>query len=155
MSVRTTSRPHRLPGTRACFFARAAALIGGTVVLVASSASAQVDESVARRAFGGIQPILSPDGRVIVLSYQGAICRMPSGGGTLTRLTRSEGWDVEPAWSPDGKRIGFINAAGFNVGPVRLITAEEGSPAKLPKEVLARGRLQFHPEGKRLLGMFA
>ncbi|NJN37329.1 MAG: hypothetical protein HC794_10165 [Nitrospiraceae bacterium] len=25
---------------------------------------------------------------------------MPSGGGTLTRLTRSEGWDVEPAWSP-------------------------------------------------------
>ena len=118
-------------------------------------ASGQSDESVARRAFGGIQPALSPDGRVIALSCQGAICRMPSEGGTLTRLTRSEGWDVEPAWSPDGKQIAFINAPGFSVGPLRLIAAEEGSPVKLPKDVLARGRLQFHPDGKRLLGMFA
>ena len=80
---------------------------------------------------------------------------MPSGGGTLTRLTRSEGWDVEPAWSPDGKQIAFINTPGFNAGPLRLIAAENASPMKLPKEVLARGRLQFHPDGKRLLGTFA
>src|SRR5438093_39192 len=118
-------------------------------------ASGQSDESVARRAFGGIQPALSPDGRVIALSCQGAICRMPSEGGTLTRLTRGEGWDVEPAWSPDGKQIAFINAPGFNVGPLRLIAAEDGASVKLAKEVLARGRLQFHPDGSRLLGMFA
>ncbi len=80
---------------------------------------------------------------------------MPSEGGALTRLTRSEGWDVEPAWSPDGRRIAFLNAPGFNVGPVRLIAAEDGSPVKLPKDVLGRGRLQFHADGKRLLGMFA
>ena len=80
---------------------------------------------------------------------------MASEGGTLTRLTRSEGWDVEPAWSPDGKQIAFINAPGLNAGPLRLIVAEDGSAVKLPKEILARGRLQFHPDGKRLLGMFA
>jgi len=124
-------------------------------VFVAGSALAQVADSVARRAFGGIQPVLSPDGRVIALSYQGAICRLPSAGGTLTRLTRNEGWDVEPAWSPDGKRIAFINAPGFNTGPLRLIAADDGSLVKLPKEVLARGRLQFHPDGTRLLGMLA
>jgi TolB protein len=106
------------------------------------------------RAFGGIQPVLSPDGRAIALSYQGAICRMPPEGGSLTRLTRGEGWDIEPTWSPDGKQIAFINAPGFYVGPLRLIAAD-GSPVKLAKDVLARGRLQFHPDGKRLLGMFA
>ena len=130
-------------------------LLAGLLAFAASGAFAQLDESVARRAFGGIQPAIAPDGRVIALSYQGAICRMPSEGGTLTRLTRGEGWDVEPAWSPDGKRIAFINAPGFNIGSVRLIAAEEGSPVKLPKDVLARGRLQFHPDGKRLLGTFA
>jgi hypothetical protein len=127
----------------------------GLWTLAAVNALAQGDQSVARRAFGGVQPALSPDGRVIALSYQGAICRMPSGGGTLTRLTRGEGWDAEPAWSPDGKRIAFINSPGFNAGPLRLIAAEDGSPLKLPKEVLARGRLQFHADGTRLLGTFA
>src|SRR5438093_7860551 len=88
---------------------------------------AQSEESVARRAFGGIQPVLSPDGRVLALSFQGAICRMAGAGGTLTRLTRGEGWDVEPAWSPDGKRIGFINTSVFTVGTLQLIAADDGS----------------------------
>ena len=130
-------------------------MLASLLAFVASTALAQFDESVARRAFGGIQPVLSPDGRTIALSYQGAIARLPSEGGALTRLTRGEGWDVEPAWSPDGKQIVFINAPGFSTGPIRLIAAEAGSLVKLPKDVLARGRLQFHPDGKRLLGMFA
>src|SRR5262249_43998246 len=119
------------------------------------SALGQTNESTASRAFGGIQPVLSPNGRRIALSFQGAVCRMPSSGGTLTRLTRGEGWDVEPAWAPDGQRIAYINAPAFNVGPLRLIAAEDGSPVKLPKEVLARCRLHFHPDGTQLLGMFA
>jgi hypothetical protein len=114
-----------------------------------------------RHAFGGIQPVLSPDGQTIALSYQGTICRMSGAGGgrpglvegVLTRLTRGEGWDVEPAWSPDGKRLAYINAPAFNAGPLRVITAEDGSPVKLEREVLARGRVQFHPDGKRLLGL--
>src|SRR5258706_11310774 len=121
----------------------------------ALAATAQSDQAAAHRAFGGIQPSLSPDGRAIALSCQGAICRIATEGGTLIRLTRGEGWDVEPAWSPDGKRIAFINAPGLNTGPLRLIAAEDGAVVKLPKEVLARGRLQFHPDGTRLLGMFA
>ena len=130
-------------------------LLAGLLSFASLSALGQPAESATRRAFGGVYPTISPDGRIIALSCQGAICRMPSEGGVLTRLTRGENWDVEPAWSPDGKRIAFINAPGFNVGPLRLIAAEDGSPVKLPKDILARGRLQFHPDGKRLLGMFA
>jgi TolB protein len=114
----------------------------------------QSAESVKRRLLGAVQPTISPDGQFVAFSYQGAICRLPTRGGPLTGLTRGEGWDVEPAWSPDGKRIAFINAPTFTTGPLRLIAVEDGSPLKLPKEVFARGRLQFHPDGKRLVGMF-
>src|SRR5262245_14151509 len=88
----------------------------GLLVIAVLSAFAQEVESATARAFGGIHPALSPDGKVIALSYQGAICRMPGEGGPLTRLTRGEGWDVEPAWAPDGNRIVFINAPGFFTG---------------------------------------
>src|SRR5258705_13019995 len=131
-------------------------ILGAALVRFAQAAAQrQSAESVERPVRGSVQPAISPDGKSVAFSYQGIICRLPSEGGALTRLTQGEGWDVEPAWSPDGKRIAFINAPGFNAGPLRLITAEDGSLVKLPKDVLARGRLQFHPDGKRLLGMFA
>jgi TolB protein len=38
---------------------------------------------------------------------------------------------------------------------LQWITAEEGSPRKLPASVRAQGKLHFHPDGKRLLGRFS
>jgi Tol biopolymer transport system component len=107
------------------------------------------------RAPGCIQPALSPDGTTIAVSLHGAIGVMPASGGVLTRFTQGDGWDVEPAWSPDSQTIAFIRAAGFNLGPLRLIRAKDGSTISLPKDVLAGGRLQFHPDGSRMLGNFA
>src|SRR5437773_8471989 len=112
--------------------------ITSLVSFAALAAFGQSLESLPRRAFGGIQPSLSADGQAIGMSFQGAICRIPSDGGVLTRLTRGEGWDVEPAWSPDGNRIAFINAPAFNSGRLRLIAAEDGSQVQLPKNVLAQ-----------------
>src|SRR5213076_449449 len=108
-----------------------------------------------QRAFGPIQPRLSPDGQQIALSWQGAICRMPASDGALTVLTRGAGFDIEPAWSPDGNTIAFINSANFFGGQLQWINAEDGSPCKLPIAVRAQGKLQFHPDGKRLLGRFS
>src|SRR5216117_1852681 len=107
-----------------------------------------------QRAFGPIQPRLSPDGQQIALSWQGAICRMPASDGALTVLTRGEGFDIEPAWSPDGNTIAFINSANFSFGQLQWINAEDGSARKLPAAVRAQGKLHFHPDGKRLLGRF-
>jgi len=108
-----------------------------------------------QRAFGPIQPRLSPDGQQIVLSWQGAICRMPASDGALTMLTRGAGFDIEPAWSPDGNTIAFVNSANFFGGQLHWINAEDGSPRKLPASLRAQGKLHFHPDGKRLLGHFS
>src|SRR3989449_5297557 len=108
-----------------------------------------------QRAFGPIQPRLSPDGQQIALSWQGAICRMPASDGALTVLTRGAGFDIEPAVSPDGNTIAFINSANFFGGQLQWINAEDGSARKLPASVRAQGKLQFHPDGKRLLGRFS
>ncbi|MEW6304895.1 MAG: CehA/McbA family metallohydrolase [Verrucomicrobiota bacterium] len=105
----------------------------------------------ARYAVGAIQPRVSPDGQWIAVSYQGAIGKVPVTGGTLTLLTSGEGWDVEPAWSPDGKRIAYIQAPGFNAGQLQLIQAD-GAPLKLPQAVRGQGPLWFHPDGARVLG---
>src|SRR5687768_9707978 len=93
------------------------------VVFPGMGALGQTEEAAAHRAFGGIQPVISADGKVIALSFQGSICRMPREGGTLTRLSRGEGTDTDPAWSPDGKQIAFINSPAFNAGRVRVINA--------------------------------
>src|SRR6266487_3619458 len=58
-----------------------------TCVIVPGASASGAPE---QRAFGPIQPRLSPDGQQIALSWQGAICRMPASDGALTVLTRRE-----------------------------------------------------------------
>ena len=104
------------------------------------------------RWFGAIDPRLDATGEAIVFSYQGALWRMPRGGGVMTRLTDGSGFDIAPAWSPDGKRIAFIASSQFAAGPLRLIRADDGSNLPLPRTIVARGKLEFDPSGARILG---
>ncbi len=105
-------------------------------------------------ASGAIQPRISPNGSTIAFSYQGAIWTTPRQGGAMTRLSHGEGFDMEPAWSPDGKQIAFVRSPNRG-GEVRLIGAADGQEIPLPKAVQAGGsKLEFHPDGQRLLGVF-
>jgi TolB protein len=103
------------------------------------------------RAIGAIYPRISAAGEAIVFSYQGAIWRMTREGGVMRRLTSAPGFDTEPAWSHDGKRVAYVNSSN---GELHVGDAETGAPQKLPGKVLADGKLCFHPEGRRLLGNF-
>ena len=131
-----------------------AALLVAVVVSRSSSSKKSDHPQAAKtvRSFGAIQPRLSPDGTRIVFSYQGAIWRMPRAGGEMTRLTDGEGFDIEPAWSPDGKRIAFINSTNMSGGELKLIEAENGRAIMLPKRVTATGKIEFHADEKRILG---
>ena len=105
------------------------------------------------RAFGGIMPQLSPDGETLVFSYQGAVWKMARTGGVMKRLTKERGLDIEPVWSPDGKKVAYISSPGFGAGNLRVVTAG-GEPVKLPKDLTVMDKLHFDPKGERILGLF-
>lgn len=106
------------------------------------------------RAIGAIFPRLSDSGEQIAFSYQGAIWRMPRTGGTMIRLTSDKGFDIEPAWSPDGATLAYIQSRDFLSGALQLIRASDGTPIPLPRTVTVRDKLYFSRDGKRLLGNF-
>src|SRR5262245_11440102 len=104
------------------------------------------------RAFGPVHPRLSPVGDRVVFSYQAALWVMPATGGTMTRLTSGDGFDTEPVWSPDSKRIAYLNGREFGSGRVSMIRAADGAPMEVPGAVQTSGKLAFHPDGQRILG---
>lgn len=101
------------------------------------------------RAIGAIQPRISPGGESISFSYQGAIWRLPRDGGEMRRLTSGFGFDSNPAWSADGKRLAYFGGQEF-----RVIDAETGAPIALPTRLQGFGKIYFHPDGKKVLGAF-
>ena len=106
-----------------------------------------------------LTPRVSPDGEWIAVSYQGMIGKIRRTGGPLIVLTRDEGWDSDPAWSPDGTRIAYLHApaagaARGNGTMLKLIDAASGASIVLTQPIHATGPLWYHPDGRQLLGRF-
>lgn len=55
---------------------------------------------------------VSPDGNTIVFDLLGDIYTMPISGGTATCIRSGLAWEVQPRFSPDGKKISFTSDAG-------------------------------------------
>jgi imidazolonepropionase-like amidohydrolase/Tol biopolymer transport system component len=76
---------------------------------------------------------VSPDGKEIVFDLLGDIYVMPIGGGDAKALTSGVAWDMQPRFSPDGKRIAFTSdrSGGDNV----WVMGRDGSkPTQVTKE---------------------
>ena len=52
---------------------------------------------------------LSPDGKTIVFELLGDLYTLPITGGEATRITSGQAYDMQPAFSPDGKKLVFIS----------------------------------------------
>src|ERR1041385_8402997 len=52
---------------------------------------------------------VSPDGQTIVFDMLGDLYTVPITGGTATRLTSGLAHDMQPRFSPDGKRVVFVS----------------------------------------------
>lgn len=76
---------------------------------------------------------LSPDGKTIVFDMLGDIYSMPISGGKATPLRSGIAWEVQPRFSPDGKRISFTSDAGGGDN-IWLMDADGKNPSQLTKE---------------------
>ena len=65
---------------------------------------------------------VSRDGRMLTFDLLGDIYTMPIAGGKATPLTRGMGFDAQPRFSPDGKKIVYVSdrTGGYNLWTISV-----------------------------------
>jgi len=91
---------------------------------------------------------VSPDSQSIAFALLGDIYTMPVSGGTPTRIAEGLAWEVQPRFSPDGKRIAFTSdrAGGDNI----WIMNRDGSDKKqvTKEEFRLLNQPSWSPDGR-------
>ncbi len=129
--------------------------------LVAEGATAEL----ARQAASARGIVMDPGRTALLLPVGGDLYSYDLSAQKAARVTRVDGAEEEPAFSPDGKRVAFVRAHDLYVvsaagGPEKRLTTD-GSPDVLngkldwvyQEEVYGRGLFRSHwwsPDGRRL-----
>jgi tricorn protease len=94
---------------------------------------------------------LSPSGKRAVISAHGELFSIATDRGDVRRLTHTPGArEVQPSWSPDGKRIAFV---GDKSGREEVWVCDErgGQLKQISDGDSQKGQLRFSPDSKSLL----
>ncbi len=95
-------------------------------------------------------PALSPDGSWIVFSALGDLWVVSSQGGEARALTRGEGLETRPCWSPDGRRVAYACDRHGNFD-VFVVPVEGGAQRRLTTLSTGDTPWTFTPDGERVL----
>jgi Tol biopolymer transport system component len=96
-----------------------------------------------------LHPRLSPDGRTLVFGAAGYVWQQRLEGGQAQRLFEGGGIQWEPAFSPDGRQLAFVQVE-YDKEEVRMFDFESGQTRTLASGPVLRFP-NWSPDGQRLL----
>lgn len=76
---------------------------------------------------------VSPDGKTLIFDMLGDIYMVPSQGGEAKVIRQGLAWEVQPRFSPDGKKISFTSDAGGGDN-IWIMNADGTDPKQITKE---------------------
>lgn len=94
---------------------------------------------------------VSPDGRTIVFDMLGDLYTLPIAGGAATAITSGLPHDMQPRFSPDGRRIAFVSdKSGDN--NLWVVDADGGNPRQISKGIGDEFRSpEWTPDGQYIV----
>jgi Tol biopolymer transport system component len=91
----------------------------------------------------------SPDGTQLVFSMQGSLWRQRVGSAEARQLTDGPGYDYQPDWSPDGRRIVYASYRDDAV-ELRLLDLDTDTSSALVANGAVNLEPRWSPDGRRI-----
>jgi len=95
------------------------------------------------------EPAISPDGEIVVFSFQGDLWSVTADGGRAIRLTVHEGYDSHALFSPDGRSLAY-SSNRYGQNDIYLMPVEGGAPRRLTFAASGERPGAFSPDGQTL-----
>ncbi len=120
-------------------------LLAGACLLLATVAAAGEPDP------GDMRLLRNPDisATQIVFTHGGDLWIVPRAGGAARRLTSDVGWEFQPKFSPDGRRIAFSGQYDGNTD-VYVMPAAGGEPRRLTWHPLTDRVIDWEPDGHHI-----
>lgn len=98
-------------------------------------------------------PRQSPDAKRLAMSVLTKIYIMDLPKGSPKRLTKGDGWEFKPVWSPDGQWIAYVTWSNDGGHIWKTRADGSGSPQQLTRIPAFYTDLVFSPDGQRIVGL--
>ena len=89
----------------------------------------------------------SPDGKTLVFDLLGDLYTLPIEGGEAKPLTHGMAWEMQPRFSPDGKRIAYVSDAGGGDNVWVMNADGTGARAVSSEDFRLLNNPVWHPSG--------
>ncbi|NNL93153.1 MAG: amidohydrolase family protein [Saprospiraceae bacterium] len=91
--------------------------------------------------------VTSPDGKTLVFNAVGYLCEAKLSNGKAKRITKSEDFEFEPSFSPDGKKLVYVTWDDVDMGKVKIMDMSTKESNVLISDPGIYRTPQFSPDG--------